>query len=375
MTVDPQGLYARLEVDPSAPHEAIVASYRRLARVLHPDVAGTGNADAFILIHQAYEVLADPLQRAAYDRVARQAAVPAARPTVMDQAMAEQAAADEAVSEMVRPEERPRWSDLPLAVWLGLLGVIGVAGVVAMVQLADRLDDAPLPPARGQNIALPHAAPPVPTVKPVGTPTHYVLPTAGPAMVWRFDPAVGHYVAIGQLEPFSAVRALHAEPHDGMLEIALDGGTSGFVDATRLMPGDQLAARHAYCIDIAGAPPVNGEVLLRHGAGAARVQIENDAELSSVVKLRATDGSVAAKVFLAPHGSTVVDQLPAGSYRPEFASGELWSRGCGGFVAGMRAERFASTVELGGDSRLAVPPGLSGAAMPVDIPDATFERD
>ena len=37
-----------LEVDPAAAPEAITAAYRRKARVLHPDVPGTGDAAAFI---------------------------------------------------------------------------------------------------------------------------------------------------------------------------------------------------------------------------------------------------------------------------------------------------------------------------------------
>ena len=47
--MDPEGYYARLGVASDAGSEAILAAYRRKARVLHPDVPGTGNAAAFIL--------------------------------------------------------------------------------------------------------------------------------------------------------------------------------------------------------------------------------------------------------------------------------------------------------------------------------------
>jgi hypothetical protein len=69
-----------------------------------------------------------------------------------------------------------------------------------------------------------------------------------------------------------------------------------------------------------------------------------------------------------------VTNLPEASYRPEFAVGELWSRACRGFAAGMRAERFAEFTPLSSLSPLLVPPDLSDAP-PQDIPDAMFERE
>ena len=49
--------------------EAVRRAYRTLAKTAHPDQAGdTPEAhDAFLEIRAAYEILADPLRRAAYD--------------------------------------------------------------------------------------------------------------------------------------------------------------------------------------------------------------------------------------------------------------------------------------------------------------------
>ena len=71
MTDDPVGYYATLDVDPAATPEAITAAFRRKARMVHPDVPGTGDAAAFIRVKQAYDVLGDAYRRAAYDRSAR----------------------------------------------------------------------------------------------------------------------------------------------------------------------------------------------------------------------------------------------------------------------------------------------------------------
>ena len=60
--------YARLGVDPSASEDEIRKAYRDAARRLHPDVnMEEGATELFINIKEAYEVLIDPEQRAAYD--------------------------------------------------------------------------------------------------------------------------------------------------------------------------------------------------------------------------------------------------------------------------------------------------------------------
>lgn len=47
----------------------VKAAYRKLARVLHPDVgSGDSSADEFMKVHSAYTTLSDPEKRADYDR-------------------------------------------------------------------------------------------------------------------------------------------------------------------------------------------------------------------------------------------------------------------------------------------------------------------
>ncbi|KAI3796964.1 hypothetical protein L1987_39651 [Smallanthus sonchifolius] len=47
----------------------VKAAYRRLARVLHPDVGSCeSSADEFMKVHSAYTTLVDPEKRAVYDR-------------------------------------------------------------------------------------------------------------------------------------------------------------------------------------------------------------------------------------------------------------------------------------------------------------------
>ncbi|KAK1613115.1 hypothetical protein QYE76_036788 [Lolium multiflorum] len=61
--------YEVLGVGTGASRGEIKAAYRRLAREVHPDAVGTGGGDeGFIRLHAAYATLADPDQRARYDR-------------------------------------------------------------------------------------------------------------------------------------------------------------------------------------------------------------------------------------------------------------------------------------------------------------------
>lgn len=62
--------YATLGVDRTARVEEITRAYRRLARRYHPDVSKEADAEAkFKEVSEAYKVLKDPEQRAAYDEV------------------------------------------------------------------------------------------------------------------------------------------------------------------------------------------------------------------------------------------------------------------------------------------------------------------
>jgi curved DNA-binding protein CbpA len=60
-------LYDVLQVSPSAEAETIQRVFRLLAQRYHPDNAETGNDNVFQQLLRAYDVLHDPVKRAAYD--------------------------------------------------------------------------------------------------------------------------------------------------------------------------------------------------------------------------------------------------------------------------------------------------------------------
>ncbi|CAN6984592.1 hypothetical protein IGI04_000244 [Brassica rapa subsp. trilocularis] len=70
-TATTASLYEILEVPRGATSQDIKSAYRRLARICHPDVAGTDrttSADEFMKIHAAYCTLSDSEKRSVYDR-------------------------------------------------------------------------------------------------------------------------------------------------------------------------------------------------------------------------------------------------------------------------------------------------------------------
>ena len=74
-TATTSSLYDVLGIQAGATCQEIKAAYRRLARVVHPDVATKGQrgqtsaGDQFMKVHEAYATLSDPEKRADYDRV------------------------------------------------------------------------------------------------------------------------------------------------------------------------------------------------------------------------------------------------------------------------------------------------------------------
>ncbi len=68
-TNDAPDHYEILQISPNAEPETVHRVYRLLAQRLHPDNTETGNAEAFRIVSEAYQVISDPERRAQYDVV------------------------------------------------------------------------------------------------------------------------------------------------------------------------------------------------------------------------------------------------------------------------------------------------------------------
>jgi curved DNA-binding protein len=85
--------YETLQISPNADQETVHRVYRIQAQRFHPDNLETGDAEKFRLVAEAYEVLSDQRNRAAYDaeyrnmrgRAAQEAVVGPPAPPVQDE--------------------------------------------------------------------------------------------------------------------------------------------------------------------------------------------------------------------------------------------------------------------------------------------------
>jgi hypothetical protein len=370
--LDPEGLYARLGVNPAADRAEIAAAYRRQARLLHPDVPKTGDTASFVALRQAYDVLSDPRRRRDYDESAWTVPPGAVEPEVF--------APPPVVRARPEPPGRPRFLNLPVFVWIGVGAVLCVSLAEAVIHMRQPVKVVsagirpnaqsiePLPP--DAHFATLYGPPPVMLA---GTPNFYVIPAATPAVLWRLDASRNVVIPDRQLPPFSTVQGVRLLRQNGMLEVLVADRPDGYIDASHLAPGNAEAARRAYCSYNAGPPPYDGELLDRTGFGGGRLRLDNRSVQPAVVKLRDASGTVALSVFLAPGGHANVESVPEGPYRAEFALGELWSRACGSFAAGMRARRLDEVLDIRGANALVI---TSDAASPpsTDIADEVFEQ-
>ena len=362
MNPDPSGHYAILGIDPAAPADAVATAFRRKALVLHPDVVGTGDNAAFLRLKEAYDVLSDPARRADYDRrAAMQMDVAPAPPRPPPPP----------------PPRGPRLADLPIALWASLGGVFVLAVAMAVIELGRTPPPPPpsRPPAPVAALTPPPPPPPPPALPPAApaVPTHFVVPAGADAVLWQRDARRDNYLPRGQLPDFTPVEALREVPEHGLVQVRLGDGREGYLEASRLTPGDGAAARRAYCMYNAGEPLRNGEVLASRALGASALDVVNRAGEGAVLKLRDAAGHAVFAIYLTPGGTLHIVDLPDAPYRLELAVGEVWSRACGLFSVGMRAERLLNVSPVATLSPLIIPP--DGAQPVEDISDSEFARN
>jgi len=365
VTREDEDLYAVLGVPKEATAEEIAAAYRRAAKRLHPDVPETGDRAAFLRLGNAYRVLGDPIRRAAHDQSAR-----------------------EVTRAAWRQDERPLAFVAPLSIRMPRFFGIAllIVTVLALGQAGWRVfgpfSAPPAGPMRvaaaSPTVAVPQTAPPALAAPSAlaATPDrssgdHFIIPNPAPAILWLRNPDGAGLHRAGQIPSFAMVSLIAAAGDDGMAEIRIGGGARAFVEATRLMAGDAKAARNAACLFNAGAPPRGGSMLVRPSGGEVRVVVENREERPAVFKLRDARDAVVAAVYVTMRGQAVIENLPAGQYRAEFAMGDLWSGQCGRFMAGMRAQRLPVAQEFTGPARFAI----SGTTSAEDISDDAFSRE
>lgn len=110
--------YKVLQVDPEAEDEVIEAAYRRLARKYHPDVSpGPESQERMVRINQAWELLKDPVRRAAVDRARARAQASAAIAAASEARVRDASVTRPPEAARSRPGARPADVPGPTPLW------------------------------------------------------------------------------------------------------------------------------------------------------------------------------------------------------------------------------------------------------------------
>ncbi len=236
MSQDVDGLYAILGLDPSASHEAIGAAFRRKAKELHPDVAGTGNAHAFISLRRAYGVLSNPAARAAYDHNSQQASK---WPVQHDHVTARPPNADRNAKAWSLAFAAVLLLSAGSAIWFECLQVNADAGFSA---LPNKKGPTPSKQTDGLSARIKRtlsgvSGPSIASAAFSKSQMYYVLAAEAPLPVWH-KALQGKYVQDDSIEPFTNIKLLQSSPTDNLAEVRFADGRSGYMDPRNIGRGD-----------------------------------------------------------------------------------------------------------------------------------------
>lgn len=88
--------YDLLQVNPNCDVKMLETAFHHFAKIYHPDRPDTADTDRFHAVNEAYRVLRDPDQRAAYDQIYVRNGGEIDRPAVREEVIEDSAAADDA---------------------------------------------------------------------------------------------------------------------------------------------------------------------------------------------------------------------------------------------------------------------------------------
>lgn len=396
MNHDPRGYYASLEIPTDASATAIKASYRRLAKELHPDRnADPTAASKFAACSEAYAVLSDPDKRAAYDSAVYEEAAAhqeneplepihcssCGKPTAQPRNVIFRSVVSVLITTITTPVQGifcsvcARKAGLRASIISGLFGWWGVPwGPILTVkeivrnslggerkpELDDRLAyyNAVAFGSQG-HLNLAHAiarqlrnakdeALALDALRMVDHLERAGVPKNSPALKSGWENKAGHWMVHGA--------SLLAVPAVICLAIVLTNGGSSRAaprqpyssyDATQ--PGalpavvpSVVPAEPRPSVPLCADPPRNGDELQRDGfkEDGHRITIENGGSGNALVKVRNDSGKRIATLYVSRAQQGSISNLPDGRYRISFAVGDQLDASCAAFAGDFRAQQF-----------------------------------
>jgi len=134
------------------------------------------------------------------------------------------------------------------------------------------------------------------------------------------------------LDRFSTVQVVETDQSGEWARILTENGVTGYVQSFYLFGGPGEAQKNRWCTDQKGAPPQNGDILLRRSGGENQLSVKNDSGRDVVVRLKTQSGRTLLAFFAAKGSNAVINAIPDGTYHAIFASGRDYSHVCGVFL-------------------------------------------
>ncbi len=232
---------------------------------------------------------------------------------------------------------RPGWATAvqaaPAAVLIAAVAAAGVAWGPGMARSVPAVPTAWLPD-------MPWAGSTAPGTPPATTQIRHV---AADRLSLRARPDAGSRIKT-VLPRFTTVIVWDDGPGD-WLRVRSETGYTGFVAARHLAAGDGGAARTAWCRERAGSPPASGTILARTGnTGPNTLTLRNRGARDAVIRLRTPGGTTVLAVYVAAGASTMVPDVPNGTYRVVHSTGRTFSTACDRFLDDRQARRLPEPV-------------------------------
>ena len=401
MNEDPLGYYSILGVEPNCGQAAIKTAFRNRAKILHPDVSGTGNDTLFQAAKKAYDILQNSETRAQYDGLRRAISNKADTPVIKARRWGLEISLGAAVVTLaivliVSLNSNPIFPQLQRIQMIqegasrtgGTSGNVGQANTDVTVQPPTVRTQRGETPAPTYMTTQENACERISSGATRGSTMQYVSPDVGSVNRWYWQPGKG-WIKGSLIAPFTNVSVLAHVPETQLVEVCLTTGIKTYIYSHHLLLGGADVARRGYCVFADGSRVKNNEFLRRSGLGPHQITIRNLGTTPAVAVMRALTGQVSVALYVDAQSTGFIPNFPSGTYRLEFSSGRIWSRKCGQFFDDRRNQRFpeydqftaertedaSGTYEHYRQAEYTITPVPNGNVRPIGLSDNEFSLD
>ncbi len=148
--------------------------------------------------------------------------------------------------------------------------------------------------------------------------------------------AAANEPVVALLDRFATVQVMDSVAGGEWARILTPSGVTGYVPSRFLFGGPGDIPKSRWCTDQRGAPPQNGDILMRRTGGEHRLAVKNATGKDVVVRLKTPSGRTLLTFFVSAAAEATINAIPDGTFRAVFATGHDYSRACGLFLDDMR---------------------------------------